>query len=123
MREAKLSGRFLVYVHPKPLSYGLSSKSEVWTELKARIEMVCGPKMGNMRKIQRPLYPMQLVSFAPNNILQMATGPATSIYKSYTAVDLPNGPILYIEENSKHLYLFVLSTGEGHGLSQLQHLI
>lgn len=121
--EPTLKRRFVVYVYPKPLSYGFDTKIKTRRELYARIQSLIGKQKMTPRQVSRPIYPMQLGGYLKANILQMVTGPATSLYKEYTAIDLPSGPILYIEETENDLYIFVISPGSNDGFSQLVRLI
>lgn len=121
--EPKLVGRFVTFVYPKPLSYGFSTKEETRKELYFRVQFMMGNERMVPREIDRYLYPMQLGGYLKNNILQMVTGPATSVIKKYTAINLPDGPILYIEEVGEELYIFVLSPENSLGFQQLGRLI
>jgi len=121
--ELPLKGRFVVFIYPKPLSYGFDTKNATRKELYLRIQSLMGTQKMIPRQVKRPLYPMQLGGYLKLNILQMVTGPATSILKEYTAIDLPSGPILYIEEVGEELYIFVISPGANDGFLQLCNLI
>ena len=121
--EPKLKGRFVTFVYPKPLSYGFSTKEQTRAELYVRVKFLMGNEQMVPREVDRYLYPMQLGGYLKFNILQMVTGQATSIVQKYTAINLPDGPILYIEEVGEELYLFVVSPGNSLGFQQLCRLI
>jgi hypothetical protein len=121
--EPKLVGRFVTFVYPKPLSYGFQSKEQTRKELYVRVAGMLGNEKLTPREVYRYLYPMQLGGYLKYNILQMVTGPATSVVKRYTAINLPNGAILYVEEVGEELYIFVVSPGNGLGFQQLCRLI
>ena len=121
--EPTLIGRFVVYVCPKPVKYGFDTKDEVLKELRTRLDGLQGYKHVPFRKVVRPLYPMQLAGFAPDGLLKMVTGIATEVKKEYLAADLPSGAVLYMESVGEELYFFVMSPGNGAGLSEFRRLI
>lgn len=122
-REPSLEGQFVVYIYPKAVTYGFKTKDEVLNELRTRLKNLPGYKGDSFRKVNRPLYGMQLAGFAGDGILQMVTLTATQVRREYEAVDLPSGAILYIETAGEELYFFVLSSGGTRSLSEYRSLI
>lgn len=121
--EPPLIGKFVNFVNPKPLDYGFTNKEATRKELYSRVQVLAGAQKIKPRKVQRYLYPLQLIGYLRDNLLQMVNGDATSIVKTYTAIDMPNGAILYIEDVNEELYLFVVSPNSDIGFSDLCRFI
>lgn len=121
--EPPLKGKFVIFLNPKPLDYGFDNKEDTRKELYSRMQVIAGAKKINPRQIRRYVYPLQLAGYLRNNLLQMVNGDATSIVQNYTAINMPNGAILYVEEVENELFIFVISPGNNVGFSEICRLI
>ena len=121
--EPPLKGQFVTFVNPKPLNYGFTDKKDTRKELYSRVQVIAGSKKIKPREVQRYLYPLQLVGYLRDNLLQMINKEETSLVQTYTAIDMPNGAILYIEDVEEELFIFVVSPSGNVGFSDLCRLI
>lgn len=116
-KELKNHEKFVVFVRPGLITYGLSTKEARMKELRSRI------RGRELSRVRRPLYGMMLLSLVNREVIKMVQMEATDVYRDYWFAELQNGRLLYIEEVEEGLQISMVCGNDRVGFEDFAQII